>query len=164
MFFLILAASAAATNCQTNAAVDKTPSCKYLSFAEAETILGRRVEIITNSWFVTAEITRIECVYRAVEGNREASLFLLIEETADAAEAQESYEMFRAANKNQKGVEVLSGIGDRAYRHGDPPNFYFLMAQQGRFTIRLKINKAVESVSPEEIKTAARRIAEQLKN
>ena len=151
-----------ATNCQTKATNDETLSCKYLSFAEAEQILARRVEMITNSWFVTAEITRIECVYRAVDGDRETSLFVLIEETPDVAAAQESYEMIRESNKNQKGVELLSGIGDRAYWHGDPPNFYFLMAQKGRFTIRLKINKAVETVSREEIKAAARRIAEEL--
>ena len=161
---MIFSASAAALNCQTKAADEKAKSCEYLSFADAEKILGRQVEMVTNSWFVTADITRIECVYRAARSDRgrEINLFFLVEENSDVAAAEQVYETIWQSNKNHQGVEVLSGIGDRAYWHSDPPNFHFLLARKERFTIRLKVNKAVEKISPEEIKAAARRIIEQL--
>jgi hypothetical protein len=167
LLLLIFSASALALNCQTKTMADeKTPPCKYLSFADAEKILGRRVELVTNSWTFTKDVNRFDCHYR-VTGKDQASeqainLFFIVEESSTESFAEQIYADIWQSNKNHKGVEILSGIGDEAYAHSDKPNFYFLMARKDKFTIRLKVNKAVETVSPEEMKAAARKIFEQL--
>lgn len=160
---IILSALVSAANCQTDAArAEKTKPCKFLSFAEAEKILGRPVELVTNSWTFMADITRFDCAYRAVEkdaGNgREINLYFLLEESPDETEAKRIYADIWQSNKNHRGIEILSGLGDEAYGHGDQANFYFVMARKGKFTIRLKINKTSETTSPDELKAFIRRV------
>ena len=74
---LIFSAGALTANCQTAAV--KTKECKYLSLTEAEKILGRRVEQVTNSWTFTREATTFDCTYRGVEkdpaSGKEINLF-----------------------------------------------------------------------------------------
>lgn len=155
-----------ALHCQTEAADDKTPPCQYLSFADAEKILGSRVELVTNSWTFTKDINRFDCHYR-VTGADPASgqainLFFILEESSTENFAEQIYASFWQSNKNRRGIEILSGIGDEAYAHSDPPNFHFVLARKGKFTIRLKVNKAVATTSLEELKAFLKKIVEEI--
>lgn len=162
MLFLILSASALSFNCQTTD--EKANPCKFLSFAEAEKILGTKVELVTNSWTFTADITRFDCTYRAVEkvSGQEANLFFMLEESSNEAQAQKIYADIWNSNKNHKGTEILSGIGNEAYSHSDRANFHFVLVRKGKFTVRMKVNKAVETTSFEELKAFAKKVVEQV--
>jgi len=167
MLLLIFTASALSLNCQTKTAAEKAKPCKYLSFAEAEKILGQPVELITNSWTFTADINRFECSYRAFEKDettgRAVNLFFVLEESPTEDAARKIYADIWESNKNHEGIEVLSAIGaNEAYAHSDRKNFYFVFARKGRFTLRLKVNKTVETVSFEELKAFAKRFIEQV--
>jgi hypothetical protein len=163
--FLIFFASALSVHCQTKSADEKVKPCKFLSFAEAEKILGQRVELVTNSWNFAADKTRFECTYRALEaktGGREINLFFILEESPNIEQAKRIYAEIWQSNKNHAGIEVLSGTGDEAYAHSEKPNFHFVLARKGKFTIRLKVNKAVETTSLEELKAFAKKIFEEI--
>lgn len=163
---LIFSASVLSLNCQTLSDDAKVKPCKFMSFAEAEKILGRRVEIVANSWNFTREATRIECTYRAVEKDERSgkgvNLFFLVEESSTEEQAKQTYARIWESNKNHRGIEPLSELGDEAYFHSDRENFQFLMARKGKFSIRFKIAKAPATASPEELKAFARRVIEQL--
>ena len=137
-----------------------------MSFSEAEKILGTKVELVANSRISTAEKTRFECTYRAIEkdktSGKDINLFFLVEESSTEAQAKQVYARIWESNKNHQGIEVLSGIGDEAYYHSDRQNFHFLMARKGKFSIRFKIAKASETTSPEELKAFTKRVVEQL--
>jgi len=156
---LIFSASVLSLNCQTKAADEKTKPCKYLSFAEAEKILGGRVELITNSWTFTADKTRFDCTYHVTQkdkkSGREINLFFTLEEDSSEEGAKRVYADIWNSNKDHRGIESLSGIGDEAYAHSDKSNFHFVMARKGKFTIRMKVNKAPETTSLEELKIFA---------
>jgi hypothetical protein len=167
LLLVIFSASVLTLNCQTKAVrAEKAGPCKFLSFAEAEKILGRPVELVTNSWNFTADITRFDCTYRALErektSGREIDLYFMIEEASDETAARRIYADIWNSNRNHRGIEVLSGIGDEAYRHSDNANFHFVMARKGKFTIRLKINKTSETTSPEELKAFIKRVTEEI--
>lgn len=160
---MIFSASVLSLNCQTKAAGEKVKPCKFLSFADAEKILGQPVELITNSWNFAGDKTRFDCNYRSVENDtasgRETNLFFMLEESPDESQAKQIYADIWNSNKNHAGIEILSGVGDEAYAHSDKQNFHFVMARKGKFTIRLKINKATETTSFDELKAFAKKIA-----
>lgn len=163
---LLISAFVLTANCQTNAKQEKTKPCKYLSFADAGKILGRKVELVTNSWNFSNDESRFDCNYRSVENDkisgREINLFFRLDESASENEAKRIYAEIWNSNKNHDGIEVLDDFGDEAYFHGDGSNFHFLLARKGKFTIRLKINKAVETASPGKLKSFAKNIIEKL--
>jgi len=166
LLFLIISAFVLSLNCQTKPADEKIKPCKYLSFAEAEKILGGKVELVTNSWTFTADITRFDCTYRVIEKDRSSgqaiNLFFRLEESSDEAQAKQIYAEVWNSNKNHRGIEILSAFGDEAYAHSDKPNFHFVMVRKGKFTLRLKVHKAVETTSFEELKAFAKKIIEQI--
>lgn len=163
---MLFLASALSLNCQTKPAAGKVNPCKFLSFAEAEKILGQRVQLITNSWDFADDKTRFDCTYRSVEkdktSDRETSLFFTLEESADEAGAKQIYANIWNLNKSHAGIEILSGIGDEAYASGDESNFHFVMARKGKFTIRLKINNVVETTSFDELKAFAKKVISEI--
>lgn len=164
LLLIIFSASALSFNCQTTD--EKVKPCKFLSFADAEKILGQDVELVTNSWTFTTDVTRFDCTYRAVEKDKTSgqavNLFFTLEESSNEAQAQKIYAGIWNSNKNHKGIEILSGIGDEAYSHSDKTNFHFVLARKGKFTIRMKVNKAAETTSFEELKAFARKVVEQI--
>lgn len=166
LLFLFFFASVLSLNCQTKAVDEKAKPCKFLSFAEAEKILGQPIELITNSWKFTDGKSKFDCSYRGVEKDqatgREINLFFTFEESSGIEQAKQIYETLWQSNKNHAGIEVLSGIGDEAYSHSDKANFHFVMARKGKFTMRLKINKVAETASLEELKAFAKKVAEQI--
>jgi hypothetical protein len=164
LLILILSTSALFVNCQTVTNAEKPKPCKYLSFEEAEKILGAKVELVTNSWEFTKDITRFRCHYRAVEpgSGQEINLFFMLEEDSTETAARSSYAEIWNSNKSSRGIEVLNGVGDEAYTHTDPPNFQFATARKGKFTVRVKINKAPEIVSFESLKAFLKRTVEQI--
>lgn len=166
LFLLIFSASALSLNCQTNSADEKVKPCKFMSFAEAEKILGQKVELVENSWNFADGKTIFKCNYRAIEkdeaSGKEINLFFMLEESPTENQAKQIYADIWNSNKNHTGIEVLSGIGNEAYSHSDKTNFHFVMARKGKFTIRFKIAKAVETTSLEELKAFTKKLVEQI--
>lgn len=168
--FLIISASAVALNCQTKATDEKVKPCKYLSFAAAEKILGREVVLITNSWTFTADVTRFECTYRAVEkdkaSGKDINLYFSVEQKDRNSTAQQAHEVFESTYKkiNEPEISVgkLNGIGDEAFFISNPPNFHFMMVRKNGTLFRIKLNKASEGTSFEELKIFIRKMTEQL--
>jgi len=163
---LIISAFALSLNCQTGATDEKTPPCKYISFADAEKILGSRVELVANSWTFTKDVSRFDCHYRVIAkdtaSEQAINLFFILEESSTENFAEQIYADIWQSNKNRSGIETLSGIGDEAYAHSDKPNFHFVLARKGKFTVRLKVNKAVEMTSLEELKAFLKKIVEEI--
>lgn len=154
------------TNCQIKANTGKPAPCKFLSNADAQKILGQPVKVIANDSSVSNDKVLIKCTYRGVANDNpdenKANLYFILEESQTNEKAKEIYDEIWNSNKNHQGIEVLSGIGDQAYSHSDKPNFHFVMARKGKFTVRLKINKAVEGTSLEEMKSFAKKLIEQI--
>lgn len=160
---LIFSVFVVSLNCQTRSD-EKAEECQYLTLAEAEKILGARVELVSNSWTYTTDANKFDCAYRAVEkdkaSGKEINLFFRLEESTTEDQAKQIYESIWESNKNHAGIEPLSGIGDEAYAHSDKPNFHFVFARKGKFTLRMKVNKAVAATSPEALKAFAKRVVE----
>lgn len=142
-------------SCQTNE--NKTRVCEFLSATDAEKILGKSVELVES--FNDKE--KYKCNYRRIEkdnlSGQEVNLFFMLEESLNEEQAKQIYQTIWNSNKNHQGVEVLNGLGDEAYTHSDSPNFHFVITRKGKFTIRLKVNKAVEGTSLTELKAFAKR-------
>lgn len=163
IFFLMLSIFALNCNAQSSA---KTESCKKLSFAEAEKILGQKVKLVTNSWDSADGKTIFKCQYQAIEKDKtsgnDINLFFMIEQSSSENQAKEIYKAIWESNKNHAGIEVLDGIGDEAYAHSDKGSFHFFLVRKGNSTIRMKVNKAVETTSFEEVKAFAKRVSKQI--
>jgi hypothetical protein len=166
--FLIFSASVLSFNCQTKQTDGKVEPCKYLSFSDAEKILGRKVALITNSWTFTADKTRFDCNYRAIEkdktSGKDINLYFALEQQDRNATAEQAHEIFESSYKkiNEPEISVgkLSGIGDEAFFISNPPSFHFMMVRKGEIIFRIKLNKASEGTSFEELKIFMKKIAE----
>jgi len=149
-------------NCQTNPADKKVKSCKSLTVTEAERILGGSVELVAVEESSSIDKKRLECTYRKVEkekaSTREAVLYFMSVESPTDKRAKQLYDEIWNSNKDHQGIEILSDIGDQAYAHSDKSNFHFVMVRKGKFTIRMKVNKAVETTSFDELKAFAKRV------
>jgi hypothetical protein len=154
---LLMFVSISSANCQTKAAVESVKSCKYLSLADAEEILGQKVELIENFRNSADGKLIFKCQYRTIEKDKSSghdiNLFFMLEESTTENQAKQIYQTIWNSNKNYKGIEVLKDTGDEAYSHSERPNFHFVMARKGKSTIRLKVNKAVETTSFEALKS-----------
>ncbi|HVE57464.1 MAG TPA: hypothetical protein VNB22_11595 [Pyrinomonadaceae bacterium] len=168
LLLIIFSASALSFNCQTTD--EKTKACKFLSFAEAEKILGGKVELVTNSWTFTTDITRFDCTYRAVEkdkaSGKDINLYFSFEQQDQNATVEKAREVFastyRKINEPDIFVGKLSGVGDEAFLISNPPNFHFMMVRKGTKIFRIKLNKAGKGTSLEELKTFMKKAAEQI--
>ena len=69
---------------------------------------------------------------------------------------------YKKINEPALSVEVLSRIGDEAFSISNPSNFHFIMVRKGEIIFRIKLNKATENTSLEELKAFAKKFAEQL--
>jgi hypothetical protein len=173
LFILFLVIGVPTINCQTkasgkqNSADEKTKPCKFLSFADADKILGQPVELVTNSWTFTADKTRFDCTYRGVEkdeaSGKDINLYFSSEEIQQNPTAEQAHEVFesdyRKINEPDIFVGKLSGIGDEAFLISNPPNFHFMMVRKGVIIFRIKLNKAGKGTSLEELKTFMKNIA-----
>lgn len=141
-------------------------SCRFLSLNDAEKILGQRSELITSSRKAANDKTIFDCTYRTFEKDKtsgqEINLFFLLEESPTEEQAKKIYADIWESNKNHAGIEVISGTGDEAYLHSEKPNFHLVSARKGKFTLRMKVNKAVETTSLEELKKIAKKIIEEI--
>lgn len=170
LLFLILSAFVLSVNCQTKQADEKVKPCKFLSFAEAEKILGGKVELVTNSWTFTTGITRFDCTYRAVEkdtaSGKDINLYFSFEQQDQNPTTEKAREVFASTyskiNEPDIFVGKLSGIGDEAFLISNPPNFHFIMVRKDTMIFRIKLNKASKGTSLEELKTFMKKAAEQI--
>ena len=168
--FVLLIASIAAVNCaaQTkNRDLSGEPkTCSLLAVSDAEKILGQAVRLIENTVEVKDNIRQSKCAYTALFRDKasgsEINLYFMLEETPGEERARQIFETIRKSNEDHQGFENLNGVGDQAYAHSDKSHFHYVMAQKGKFTIRLKVNKAVETTSFDELKTFLKKAVERI--
>ena len=85
------------------------------------------------------------------------------EQNPTAEQSRQEFESaYRKINEPELLVLVLSGIGDDAFLISNPPSFHFIMVRKGEIIFRFKMNKAAEKTSLEELKTFAKKVAEQV--
>lgn len=151
---------------QTSAKIKESDACKNLTKVGSEKILGQPVKLVEATTETKDNLQILKCKYSAFAKDKasgsEINLFFMLEKSSDTKQAKQIYKKIWDSNKNHHGIEVLNGIGDEAYAHSDSPNFHFVMTRKGNFTIRLKVNKAVESTSLDELKAFAKRIVAEI--
>lgn len=169
-FAALLVVCISAVNCvaqSKNRDSSREPkTCSLVSESDAEKILGRAVRLIEKTVEVKDKIRQSRCTFAALSRDKasgsEINLYFMLEETPDEERARQIFEPIRKSNEDHLGFENLSGVGDRAYAHSDKSHFHYVMAQKGKFTIRLKVNKAVETTSFDELKAFLKRAVKQI--
>jgi hypothetical protein len=143
-------------------------TCKFLSSAEAEKILGQPVRLIENNSKVKDNIRTSDCVYRGISkdkvSGKDISLTFSLEQKEQNPTIEEAHQVFETTYKkiNEPDIFVgnLSGIGDEAFLVSNPPSFHFMMVRKDEKIFRIKLNKAAEGTSLEELKIFMKKIAE----
>lgn len=170
MFFLIFSAFALSLNCQTKAVDEKAEPCKYLSFADAEKILGQPVRLIENISKVEGDVRKSDCVYRGISkdkvSGKDINLYFSLERKEQNPTVERARQIFESSykkiNEPDLSVQVLNGIGDEAFLISNPPNFHFMMVRKDEVIFRFKMNKAAENTSVEELKAFAKKVSGQI--
>lgn len=169
IFLVILLAGLSASNCAAQAKTEKSEklsACKHLTLSDAEKILGQAAKLVEAVTEVKNDSHSLKCTYTALSkdpaSGRDISLYFMLEESPSDDAAKQIYEGIWQSNKNHAGIEKINGIGDEAYFHGERPNFHFAMVRKGKFTIRLKVNKAVETTSADEVKAFVKRLTSEI--
>ena len=165
---LIFSGFVLSLNCQTKGMSGKVEPCKYLSSPEAEKILGQSVRLIENSSKVEGDVRKSNCVYSGISkdkiSGKDINLYFSVEQKVQNPTVGQAHEVFESAYKkiNEPEISVgkLSGIGDEAFFISNPPNFHFMMVRKGELIFRIKLNKASEGTSFEELKIFMKKIAE----
>ncbi|CAN5597452.1 hypothetical protein BH10ACI1_BH10ACI1_26380 [soil metagenome] len=174
--FLLLFVSA--VSCQTNVATineksvsaEKSKPCEFLTPSDAEKILGQTVRLIENTSKIEGDVSKSDCVYRGISkdkvSGKDVNLYFSLERQEQNPTVEQARQIFASTykkiNEPALSVEVLSGIGDEAFSISNPSNFHFIMVRKGEIIFRIKLNKATENTSLEELKAFAKKFAEQL--
>jgi hypothetical protein len=171
---LCLFVSAPFLSCQANAVkthfAAKPKSCKFLSYADAEKILGQPVRLMENISKVEGDVRNSNCVYTGVSkdkvSGKDINLYFSFEQQEQNPTVEQARQVFESTykkiNEPDLSVQVLSGIGDEAFSISNPSNFHFIMVRKGEIIFRIKLNKATEKTSLEELKAFAKKFAEQI--
>lgn len=148
-----------------NAAPLKPHGCQFLSRAAAEKILGQAARITENKVDQKGDVRTFRCTYTAAANDpasgRSVNLIFMLEENANIEQAQTTFESIRKSNQNHAGFTNWLGVADEALVHSERPNFHFVMVRKGRYSIRVKVNKAVESTSLDEVKNFVSKLVAQ---
>lgn len=144
----------------------KPHGCERLTQADAERMLGTAARV-SEDRIEQKENTRIaKCTYAALsnaESNAPAvNLYFMFEESLTDEQARRTFAEIRESNKTHRGFELWPGVGDEALVHSERPNFHFVMARKGRYSVRVKINTAAETTSLNEVKSFVARLIERL--
>lgn len=157
------------TGCSENRAVfnEELMPCKILTQSDAEKILGQPVIQTEDKSEIENNIRKLKCRYIGVSkdpaSGRDIGLSFSLEHQYPTAEqAHQVFESIKKENQRDAVLDDLSGVGDEAYVHSVKPNFHLIIARKGKTIIRLKVNKAVEATSLDELKIFAKKVAEQL--
>lgn len=144
----------------------KPHGCQRLTQADAEKMLGIAARVADDRIEQKANTRIAKCTYAAssnAESNGPAvNLYFMFEESATDEQARRMFAEIKESNKTHRGFELWAGVGDEALVHSETPNFHFVMARKGRYSVRLKINKAVETTSLAEVKNFVVRLVERL--
>ena len=174
LLVLCLFVSAPFLSCLANAFethfVAKPKPCKFLSYGDAEKILGQSVRLTENISKIEGDVRKSDCVYTGVSkdkvSGKDVNLYFSLEQKEQNPTVEQARQVFestyRKINEPELSVEVLSGVGDEAFSISNPLNFHFIMARKGEIIFRIKLNKATEKTSLEELKAFAKKFAEQL--
>jgi hypothetical protein len=161
-------------NCQANAVkttfAAQLKPCRLLSAGEAEKILGQPVRLMENISKVEGEVHKSNCVYTGVSkdkvSGKDVNLSFSLEQKEQNPTVEQARQVFKSTygkvNEPELSVQVLSGIGDEAFSISNPSKFHFIMVRKGEIIFRIKLNKANENTSLEELKAFAKKFAEQL--
>ena len=144
--------------------------CKFLSYADAEKILGQPVRLIEDISKVEGSVRNSNCVYTGISkdkiSGKDINLYFSLEQKGQNPTVEQARQIFestyRKINEPDLSVEILNGIGDEAFSISNPSNFHFIMVRKGGIIFRIKLNKATEKTSLEELKAFAKKFAEQL--
>lgn len=166
LLVICISALACAAQSKNKTFGEDLKSCWILTHSAAEKILGQTVRLTENETEVKDNSHKLKCTYTAVSkdkaSGRDINLYFMLEESLNEDQAKQIYKTIWESNKNHMGIEKLSGVGDEAYAHSDRSKFHWVMVRKGKFTVRFKVNKAVETTSFDELKAFAKRAAEQI--
>lgn len=165
LFVFISAVNCAAQN-KVKDLSREPKNCSLLAESDAEKILGQAVRLIENTIEVNDDIRQSRCTYTALSRDKssgsEINLYFMLEETPNQERARQIFETIRNSNEDHQGFENLNGVGEQAYAHSSKSHFHYVMAQKGKFAIRLKVNKAVETTSFDELKAFLKKAVKQI--
>lgn len=164
--FVILLSMTSCVAQSKTAKDEKLSTCKSMTLAEAEKILGQSSKFVEANTEDKDGSHVLKCKYTAISPDkntgREISLYFMLEESSNDEQAKQIYKDIWDSNKNHAGIELMNGVGDEAYSHSESPNFHFVLARKGKFTVRIKVNKAVENTSLAEVKNFAKKLIGQI--
>jgi hypothetical protein len=145
-------------------------ACTLLAQSDAEKILGQPVRLIENTSKIQGGVRKSDCVYRGASNDKFSgkpiNLYFSLEQRQQNPTVEQARQVFestyRKINEPDLLVQVLNGIGDKAFLISNPPSFHFIMVRKGEVIFRFKMNKAAEKTSLEELKEFAKKISEQI--
>lgn len=157
-------------NCQTKTVDEKIKLCQFLSSAEAEKILGQPVRLVETNSKIEGDVSRSDCIYTGISkdkvSGKDINLYFSFERKAQNPTVEEARKVFESAyrkiNEPELSVQLLSEIGDESFIISNPPHFHFIMVRKGEIIFRIKMNKAAETTSLEELKAFAKKFAEKI--
>ncbi len=174
LLVLCLFVSAPFLSCQANVvetqfAANPEP-CKFLTPSDAEKIIGQPVGLIENHSKIEGDVHKFECTYRGISkdkvSGKDINLYFSLErqeQNPTVERARQEFEStYRKIDEPLLLVQRLSEIGDEAFVISNPPNFHFIMVRKGAMIFRMKLNKAPEKTSFEELKAFAKKFADEL--
>jgi len=145
-------------------------SCEFLTQSDAEKIIGQPVWLVENTSKIEGDVRRSDCTYRGISrdkvSGKDINLYFSLERREKNPTVEQAREIFASTygkiNEPDIFVGKLSGIGDEAFVISNPPSFHFIMVRKGAKIFSMKLNKAPEKTSLDELKAFAKKCAEQL--
>jgi hypothetical protein len=152
-----------------SALCEKLKPCQLLTQADAEKILGQPVRTSRDGSELKGEVRQCSCAYTAIAkdpaSGQDINLYFSFEQKESSPSAEQAQRLMawtKSENAHDAAINDLSGIGDEAFRLGDEPNVYFIMARKGATVIRLQVKQATEKASLEALKTFAKEVSRRL--
>ncbi|RAJ08814.1 hypothetical protein LX64_01468 [Chitinophaga skermanii] len=117
----------------------------FLQPADAENILGQKVDLKEYSKRDKSKTVTFKCAYAATTidstTGKQANLFYMLIQHATVEAAEKSHTSEYNSNKRLPGMRKVAGLGDEAFEQTDRENFYFFEVRKQHTIIRIKINK-----------------------
>jgi hypothetical protein len=147
--------------------IDSTAiASKLLTLSFAEKIMGEPAKLTCNSFIKKGDTLEYKCDYTSLSQDeitsKSGKLYFMYEVYASVTAAENAYTSIYQANSGNEGVEIVSGLGDKAYYHSDGTNFYFYLVRKNEKMFRLKLNKVTIHSSKVEFKEVTRLIADKI--
>ncbi|MGM9477838.1 hypothetical protein ACS5PU_15510 [Pedobacter sp. GSP4] len=136
----------------------KAVTDKYLSWNDAEKILGQKAKLVENKTEKRDTIIRYTSVYTTNINQTPSNLNYLFEIYKTDAASKKMYNSLIAQNRGLSGHQQIGDIGDQAFFHSDRKNFCLIVVRKERYLIRIKVNKITEKTDIEALKKIAKKL------